>query len=117
MPQPPLPAGAVRRGPAKAGLGRFTLGNIEVHHLAGNGRHAAVIAFSLLAINRQQQDLALRNSLSLEPCSAEAIAVVRTWRVQTKASRPCVPWNRSSNARLCSGLSWCGTPCRSPRGA
>ena len=36
-----------------------------------------VIAFSLLAINRQQQDLALRNSLSLEPVRADVEAISR----------------------------------------
>ena len=39
--------------------------------------YAAVIAFSLLAINRQQQDLALRNSLSLEPVRADVEAITR----------------------------------------
>ena len=62
----------LRRGPAKSGLGRFTLGNIDVFTTwQGTVVYAAVIAFSLLAINRQQQDLALRNSISLEPLRAD----------------------------------------------
>ena len=68
----------LRRGPAKAGLGRFTLGNIDVFTTwQGTVVYAAVIAFSLLAINRQQQDLALRNSLSLEPVRADVEAISR----------------------------------------
>ena len=70
--------GLLRRGPAKAGLGRFTLGNIDVFTTwQGTVVYAAVIAFSLLAINRQQQDLALRNSLSLEPVRADVEAITR----------------------------------------
>ena len=68
----------LRRGPAKAGLGRFTLGNIDVFTTwQGTVVYAVVIAFSLLAINRQQQDLALRNSLSLEPVRADVEAITR----------------------------------------
>ena len=70
---PPL---LLLRGPAKAGLGRFTLGNIDVFTTwQGTVVYAVVIAFSLLAINRQQQDLALRNSLSLEPMRADVEAI------------------------------------------
>ena len=72
---PPL---LLRRGRAQAGLGRFTLGNIDVFTTwQGTVVYAAVIAFSLLAINRQQQDLALRNSLSLEPVRADVEAITR----------------------------------------
>jgi hypothetical protein len=68
----------LRRGRAQAGLGRFTLGNIDVFTTwQGTVVYAAVIAFSLLAINRQQQDLALRNSLSLEPVRADVEAITR----------------------------------------
>ena len=64
--------------PPKSGLGRFTLGNIDVFTTwQGTVVYAAVIAFSLLAINRQQQDLALRNSLSLEPVRADVEAISR----------------------------------------
>jgi len=68
----------LRRGPAKAGQGRFTLGSIDVFTTwQGTLVYAVVIAFSLLAINRQQQDLALRNSLSLEPVRADVEDVTR----------------------------------------
>lgn len=79
MPQPLLPPPVLlRRGPAKAGLGRFTLGNIDVFTTwQGTVVYAAVIAISLLAINRQQLDLALRNSLSLEPVRADVEAINR----------------------------------------
>ena len=75
---PASPPVLLRRGPAKAGLGRFTLGNIDVFTtLQGSVVYAVVIAFSLLSINRQQQDLALRNSLSLEPVRADVEAISR----------------------------------------
>ena len=74
LPQPLVP----QRGPAKAGLRRFTLGNIDVFTTwQGTVVYAVVIAFSLLGINRQQQDLALRNSLSLEPVRADVEAINR----------------------------------------
>ena len=103
----------LQRGHAKSGLRRFTLGNIDVFTTwQGTVVYAVVIGFSLLGINRQQQDLALRNSLSLEPVRAdvERSTVARTWRVQISASPPCGPWNRFSNARPRSGLSWCAVP-------
>ena len=57
---------------------RQTLGNIDVFTTwQGTFVYAVVIAFSLLAINRQQQDLALRNSLSLEPVRADVEAISR----------------------------------------
>ena len=74
LPQPLL----LQRGPAKSGLRRFTLGNIDVFTTwQGTVVYAVVIAFSLLGINRQQQDLALRNSLSLEPVRADVEAINR----------------------------------------
>jgi len=74
LPQPLL----LHRGPAKAGLGRFTLGNIDVFTTwQGTVVYAVVIALSLLGINRQQQDLALRNSLTLEPVRADVEAISR----------------------------------------
>ena len=74
LPQPVL----LHRGPAKAGLRRFTLGNIDVFTTwQGTVVYAVVIGFSLLGINRQQQDLALRNSLSLEPVRADVEAINR----------------------------------------
>ena len=74
LPQPVL----LRRGSAKAGLRRFTLGNIDVFTTwQGTVVYTVVIALSLLAINRQQQDLALRNSLTLEPVRADVEAINR----------------------------------------
>ena len=74
LPQPVL----LRRGSAKAGLRRFTLGNIDVFTTwQGTVVYTVVIALSLLAINRQQQDLALRNSLTLEPVRADLEAINR----------------------------------------
>ena len=76
---PLLPQPVLRhRGPAKAGLGRFTLGNIDVFTTwQGTVVYAVVIGLSLLGINRQQQDLALRNSLALEPVRADVEAINR----------------------------------------
>ena len=72
LPQPVL----LQRGPVKTGLRRFTLGNIDVFTTwQGTVVYAIVIALSLLGINRQQQDLALRNSLSLEPVRADVEAI------------------------------------------
>ena len=74
LPQAVLP----HRGAAKAGLRRFTLGNIDVFTTwQGTLVYAGVIALSLLAINRQQQDLALRNSLTLQPVRADVEAINR----------------------------------------
>ena len=74
LPQPLVP----QRGPAKAGLRRFTLGNIDVFTTwQGTVVYAIVIGLSLLGINRQQKDLALRNSLSLEPVRADVEAINR----------------------------------------
>ena len=76
---PLLPQSVVlQRGQAKGGLRRFTLGNIDVFTTwQGTVVYAIVIALSLLGINRQQQDLALRNSLSLEPVRADVEAINR----------------------------------------
>jgi len=72
------PSALLQRGPARSGLRRFTLGNIDVFTTwQGTVVYAVVIAFSLLGINRQQQDLALRNSLSLEPVRADVEAINR----------------------------------------
>ena len=66
------------RGPAKAGQRRFTLGHIDVFTTwQGTVAYGVVIALSLLGINRQQHDLALRNSLSLEPVRADVEAINR----------------------------------------
>ena len=74
LPQPLV----AQRGQAKAGLRRFTLGNIDVFTTwQGTVVYVIVIALSLLGINRQQQDLALRNSLSFEPVRADVEAINR----------------------------------------
>ena len=110
----------LRRGPAKAGLGRFTLGNIDVFTTwQGTVVYAAVIAFSLLAINRQQQDLAVRNSLSLEPVRADVEAISGGPNPVGSdegiaALRPLEQvQNRTPQQWLESGARM---PCRSPRG-
>ena len=73
---PLLPPLVAQRGPAKAGLRRFTLGNIDVFTTwQGTVVYAVVIALSLLGINRQQQNLVVRNSLSLEPVRADVEAI------------------------------------------
>ena len=74
---PLLPASAVtQRTGLRGGRGRFTPGSIDVFTTwQGSVVYAAVIALSLLAINRQQQELLLRNSLSLEPVRAEIQAI------------------------------------------
>ena len=74
---PLLPASAVtQRTGLRGGRGRFTPGSIDVFTTwQGSVVYAAVIALSLLAINRQQQDLVLRNSLSLEPVRADIQAI------------------------------------------
>ena len=57
-------------------LGRFTLGNIDVFTTwQGSVVYVLVIGVSLLALNRQQQDLAQRNSFSLEPVRADVVRV------------------------------------------
>ena len=74
---PLLPASAVtQRNNLRGGRGRFTPGSIDVFTTwQGSVVYAAVIALSLLAINRQQQELVLRNSLSLEPVRADIQAI------------------------------------------
>ena len=74
---PLLPAPAVtQRNSLRGGRGRFTPGSIDVFTTwQGSVVYAAVIALSLLAINRQQQELVLRNSLSIEPVRAEIQAI------------------------------------------
>ena len=74
---PLLPASAVTQSNSlRGGRGRFTPGSIDVFTTwQGSVVYAAVIALSLLAINRQQQELVLRNSLSLEPVRADIQAI------------------------------------------
>ena len=54
------------------GLRRFTPGTIDVLTTwQGSVVYVLVIGLSLMALNRQQQDLALRNSQTLEPVQAD----------------------------------------------
>ncbi|MDA0258653.1 MAG: helix-turn-helix transcriptional regulator [Cyanobacteria bacterium] len=63
-----LPPAVARHRTVNVSQRRFTPGNIDVFTTwQGTVVYAAVIGLSLLMINRQQQDLAIRNSQSLEP--------------------------------------------------
>jgi hypothetical protein len=58
------------------GFGRFTPGNIDVFTTwQGSVVYGAVMLFSLVAINRQQQTLARQNGLTLEPVRANIQAI------------------------------------------
>ena len=64
-----------RRQPVR-GFGRFTPGSIDVFTTwQGSVVYGAVMLFSLVAINRQQQTLARQNSLALEPVRANIQAI------------------------------------------
>lgn len=64
-----------RRKPVR-GFGRFTPGSIDVFTTwQGSVVYGAVMLFSLVAINRQQQTLARQNSLALEPVRANIQAI------------------------------------------
>lgn len=70
--EPVLPPRAAVRQMRSGGLRRFTPGSIDVFTTwQGSVVYAIVIALSLLALNRQQQDLAQRNSPSFEPVRAD----------------------------------------------
>ena len=71
---PALPprAPALRLDAGGRGLRRFTPGTIDVLTTwQGSVVYVLVIGLSLMALNRQQQDLALRNSQTLEPVQAD----------------------------------------------
>ena len=71
---PALPprAPALRLDAGGRGLRRFTPGTIDVLTTwQGSVVYVLVIGLSLMALNRQQQDLVLRNSQSLEPVQAD----------------------------------------------
>ena len=66
----PVAVSHSRRKPVR-GFGRFTPGSIDVFTTwQGSVVYGAVMLFSLVAINRQQQTLARQNSLALEPVRA-----------------------------------------------
>lgn len=77
--QPVLPPAVIRQQQGNLNQRRFTLGSIDVFTTwQGSVVYAALIALSLLTINRQQQNLALRNSQSLEPVRADLAALDQT---------------------------------------
>ena len=77
--QPVLPPAVIRQRQVNLNQRRFTLGSIDVFTTwQGSVVYAALIALSLLTINRQQQNLALRNSQSLEPVRADLAALDQT---------------------------------------
>ena len=70
--QPVLPPAVIRQRQVNLTQRRFTLGSIDVFTTwQGSVVYAVLIGISLLMINRQQQNLALRNSQSLEPVRAD----------------------------------------------
>ena len=71
----PVAVSHSRRKPVR-GFGRFTPGSIDVFTTwQGSVVYGAVMLFSLVAINRQQQTLARQNSLALEPVRANLQAI------------------------------------------
>ena len=75
---PVLPPRATARQNSAGRLRRFTPGSIDVFTTwQGTVVYVLVIAVSLLALNRQQQDLAQRNSLALEPVRADLAQLTR----------------------------------------
>ena len=71
----PVAVSHSRRKPVR-GFGRFTPGSIDVFTTwQGSVVYGAVMLFSLVAINRQQQTLARQNSLALEPVRANVQAI------------------------------------------
>tara|TARA_B100001173_G_scaffold135767_1_gene117945 strand:+ start:330 stop:1187 length:858 start_codon:yes stop_codon:yes gene_type:complete len=71
----PVAVSHSRRKPVR-GFGRFTPGSIDVFTTwQGSVVYGAVMLFSLMAINRQQQTLARQNSLALEPVRANVQAI------------------------------------------
>ena len=70
--EPVLPPAVIRQRQVNLTQRRFTLGSIDVFTTwQGSVVYAVLIGISLLMINRQQQNLALRNSQSLEPVRAD----------------------------------------------
>lgn len=71
----PVPVSRSRLKPVR-GFGRFTPGSIDVFTTwQGSVVYGAVMLFSLVALNRQQQTLARQNSLALEPVRANIQAI------------------------------------------
>ena len=77
--QPVLPPAVIRQRQVNLTQRRFTLGSIDVFTTwQGSVVYAVLIGISLLMINRQQQNLALRNSQSLEPVRADLSGMDQT---------------------------------------
>ena len=77
--QPVLPPAVIRQRQVNLTRRRFTLGSIDVFTTwQGSVVYAVLIGISLLMINRQQQNLALRNSQSLEPVRADLSGLDQT---------------------------------------
>ena len=71
----PVPVSRSRLKPVR-GFGRFTPGSIDVFTTwQGSIVYGAVMLFSLVALNRQQQTLARQNGLALEPVRANIQAI------------------------------------------
>lgn len=67
-----LPPASVRLRTNGRGLGRFTLGSIDVFTTwQGGVVYGLIMVLGLLLLNRQQHDLAARNSLTFEPVPAD----------------------------------------------
>ena len=76
---PVLPPVADQRRTGGRGLGRFTLGSIDVFTTwQGSVVYGAVMVLSLMALNRQQHDIAARNSLSFAPVPADLSSLQQT---------------------------------------
>jgi len=91
---PVLPPVAEQRRIGVRGLGRFTLGSIDVFTTwQGSVVYGVVMVLSLMALNRQQHDIAARNSLSFAPVPADLSSLQRPYALrvpeqQIQALRP-----------------------------
>ena len=91
---PVLPPVSEQRRAGGRGLGRFTLGSIDVFTTwQGSVVYGVVMVVSLMALNRQQHDLAARNSLTFMPVPADLSSLHQTDAVlvpddQIQALRP-----------------------------
>ena len=92
--EPVLPPAVDRQLQLNLSQRRFTLGSIDVFTTwQGSVVYAVLIGISLLIINRQQQNLALSNSQSLEPVRADLSGLDQTTSLPSndpdlKALRP-----------------------------
>ena len=78
-----LPPASVRLRTNGRGLGRFTLGSIDVFTTwQGGVVYGLIMVLGLLLLNRQQHDLAARNSLTLEPVPADLNSIQQAETLQ-----------------------------------